>query len=452
MRQLKPRKPLACSPGETGGHWSRGPPLPSLPSARHTFHAKGPRAWPGGRRGDPAGGAHKTPRLRGASRPRAVLRGLHPSRLLRAARGKRRPTEGSAQPAGLTGLGQSLRPLSAAARHRGRGPGSRHGAGHATATDASARPAAQPPRRPAAAAELSPPLCSAPPSPPPPPRPALPPEPPPSRRPAPLGPQPATGAGGGGDAGRRLLLPAISSLLPGSPRWLGAEGSGLEGRHVGGGFHHRKCLSARRGETWRGGRGVARRLEAWTAARTRSLARSLTASPQPVGGEGPAGLQRTPGGGKLTFPTKRCFTRCGRGGRPGSQPPRSSLCALECFPARGRAGQAGPGPSRARGALAAGAGLARPALPPRPEAGGARRARSYLPSTCLRRLSAKSVSAYSEGSTHELHINTHVQATYVQARWSRAPRHEGSIVRILPSPVGCDAARGVDPLHALLGS
>lgn len=238
---------------------------------------KGPRAWPGGRRGDPAGGAHKTPRLRGTSRPRAVLRGLHPSRLLTAARGKRRRTEGSAQPAGLTGLGQSLRPLSAAARHRGRGPGSRHRAGHATATDASARPAAQPPRRPAAAAELSPPLCSAPPSPPlPPPRPALPPEPPPSRRPAPLGPQPATGAGGGGDAGRRLLLPAISSLLPGSPRWLGAEGSGLEGRHVGGGFHHRKCLSARRGEAWRGSRGVARRLEALTAARTRSLARSLT--------------------------------------------------------------------------------------------------------------------------------------------------------------------------------
>lgn len=146
LRQLKPRKPLACSPREIDRHWSRGSPLPSLPSARHTFHAKGPRAWPGGRRGDPAGGAHKTPRLRGASRPRTVLRGLQPSRLLTASRGKRHPTEGSVQPAGLTGLGQSLRPLSAAARHRGRGPGSRHGAGHATATDASARPAAQPPR------------------------------------------------------------------------------------------------------------------------------------------------------------------------------------------------------------------------------------------------------------------------------------------------------------------
>lgn len=147
LRQLKPRKPLACSPREIDRHWSRGSPLPSLPSARRTFHAKGPRAWPGGRRGDPAGGAHKTPRLRSASRPRAVLRGLQPSRLLTAARDKRHPTEGSVQPAGLTGLGQSLRPLSAAARHRGRGPGSRHGAGHATATDASARPAAQPPRR-----------------------------------------------------------------------------------------------------------------------------------------------------------------------------------------------------------------------------------------------------------------------------------------------------------------
>lgn len=134
-------------------------------------------------------------------------------------------------------------------------------------------PPSPPPRRPAAA-ELSPPLCSAPPPLPLPPRPALPPEPPPSRRPAPLGPQPATGAGGGGDAGRRLLLPAISSLLPGSPRWLSAEGSGLEGRHVGGGFHHRKCLGARRGEAGRGGRGVARRLEAWPAARSRSLAHS----------------------------------------------------------------------------------------------------------------------------------------------------------------------------------
>lgn len=96
LRQLKPRNPLACSPeGPTDtGLGSRAPPLPLLPSARHTFHAKGPRAWPGGRRWDPAGGAHKTPRLRGASRPRAVLRGLPPGLFLTAAGGKRRRTEG----------------------------------------------------------------------------------------------------------------------------------------------------------------------------------------------------------------------------------------------------------------------------------------------------------------------------------------------------------------------
>lgn len=75
------------------------------------------------------------------------------------------------------------------------------------------------------------------------------------------------------------------------------------------------------------------------ARRALSLARSLTASPQPDGGAGPAGLQRTPGG-KVGIPTKRRFTRCGRGSRPSSRPPPSSLCALECFPAWGRAGRA----------------------------------------------------------------------------------------------------------------
>lgn len=218
-------------------------------------------------------------------------------------------------------------------------------------------------------------------------------------------------------------------------------------------FTTEKCLSARRGEAGRGCRGVARRLEARTAARTRSLARSLTASPQPDGGAGPAGLQRTPVG-ESRHP-HRAAVHLVRARRPAGLAASSEfiVCA-RVFPrvGPGRARQEAPGPSRARGALAAGAGLARPALPPRPEAGGERCTRSYLPWTGPPRLSERSGSAYSKGSTHELHINTHVQATYVQARWSRAPRHEGSIVRIRPSPVGCDAARGVDPLHTLLGS
>lgn len=160
-------------------------------------------------------------------------------------------------------------------------------------------------------------------------------------------------------------------------------------------------------------------------------------------------------GAKLASPP-----RGGSHGAGAAAGPARGLLGVHCVRLRvcprgagpGRA-SAGPGPSRERGALAAGAGLARPALPPRPEAGGARRTRSYLPSTCLRRLSVKSVSAYSKGSTHELHINTHVQATYVQARWRRAPRHEGSIVRMRPSPVGCLAAAcGVDPLRTRLGS
>lgn len=251
MRQLKPRNPLACSPERPtdSGLGSREPPLPPLPSARPPATRSTQRALGPGQAGGAGTRREELTRLRGFEAPagRARFSAAFPracSPRLPEARGAG-PRE-SAQSAGLAGLGQS--------QHQP--PPAREAAAPAAATAQAAPlprtpPPAPPPSRPAAAAELSPPLCSAPPPPPPPsPRPALSPEPPPSRRPAPLGPQPATGAGGGGDAGRRLLLPAISSLLPGSPRWLGAEGSGLEGRHVGECFRHRKSISARRGEAW----------------------------------------------------------------------------------------------------------------------------------------------------------------------------------------------------------
>lgn len=82
-----------------------------------------------------------------------------------------------------------------------------------------------------------------------------------------------------------------------------------------------------------------------------SLARSLAFSlhsPRllsPTAARGLRGCRGRPGG-KVGIPTKRRFTRCGRGGRPSSRPPQSSLCALECFPARGRTGRA-PGLGRA---------------------------------------------------------------------------------------------------------
>lgn len=72
-------QPARLQPRESDGHRSRVSGTFAFIAPLRPLHVprKGPRAWPSGRRGDPAGGAHKTPRLPGASRPRAVLRGLH---------------------------------------------------------------------------------------------------------------------------------------------------------------------------------------------------------------------------------------------------------------------------------------------------------------------------------------------------------------------------------------
>ncbi|XP_052012610.1 translation initiation factor IF-2-like [Apodemus sylvaticus] len=311
--------PARLQPRESDGHPSRvsgafasiAPPPP-----RYTFRAKAP--GPG-----QAGGAgtrrEELTRLRGFPAPAGRAR--FSAAFTPACSSPQPEVKGAGQrkrahPSGLAGPGQSLGPPPA--RQPGR-PGNCHSTGRATAADAAALP---PPGRPAAA-ELSPPLCSAPPPPPPPPlppRPALPPEPPPSRRPAPLGPQPATGAGGGGDAARRArgsrgaMLAAASTTENASAR-----------------------AGAKPGEAARAPRA------GWRPGPPRALARSLAHSPRLLSPTAARGLRGCRGrlGGKVGIPPpKRRFTRRGRGGRPRSRPPRSSLCALECFPARGRAGRA----------------------------------------------------------------------------------------------------------------
>jgi hypothetical protein len=111
--------------------------------------------------------------------------------------------------------------------------------------------------------------------------------------------------------------------------------------------------------------------------------------------------------------------------RPARPRPRSRslLCGLEAPPRR--TGEAGPGPGRAAPRTGGSSGgrwtcaqPARLAAASRPRPGPVR-ARSYLPPACLRRLWPQFVSAYSSGSTRELHINTHVKATYVLARSSQ---------------------------------
>lgn len=118
-----------------------------LSSVRSTFRAKAP--GPG-----QAGGAgtrrEELTRLRGFPAPAGRVR--FSAAFTRACSSRQPEVKGAGQrkrahPSGLTGQGQSLRPPSAAARPGARGPGSRHSTGRATAADASALPAAQPPRR-----------------------------------------------------------------------------------------------------------------------------------------------------------------------------------------------------------------------------------------------------------------------------------------------------------------
>lgn len=220
-----------------------------------------------------------------------------------------------AHPSGLTGQGQSLRPPSAAARPGARGPGSRHSTGRATAADASALPAAQPPRRrrafptimlrsaaAVAAAAPGPPSGAA-------------------SFPPPGASRASAGDGRGGrGGGRRPPPPPPRHLLPpprlpplaqrgglgarGAPCWRRLPPQKMPRRAPG------RSRARRPGRRAPAG-GLARR----ALSLTRSLTRSLTASPQPDGGAGPAGLQRTPGG-KVGIPRHQEAVHTVRARRP----------------------------------------------------------------------------------------------------------------------------------------
>lgn len=115
----------------------------------------------------------------------------------------------------------------------------------------------------------------------------------------------SAGDGRGGRGGRRPPPPPPRHLLP-PPRLpplaqrggLGARGAPCWRRLPPQKMPRR---APRRSRARRPGRrapagGLARRARSLALWFARSLARSLTASPQPDGGAGPAGLQRTPGG------------------------------------------------------------------------------------------------------------------------------------------------------------
>ncbi|XP_077879248.1 uncharacterized protein LOC106144715 isoform X2 [Ictidomys tridecemlineatus] len=241
------------------------------------------------------------------------------------------------------------------------------------------------------------------------------PPPPPPRRPPPSSrlppPGPAAGSARRARGSRGAMLTALPSRRPGAR---GREGAAA-GESAGG-------------------------------PRARS-ARALTASPRRAaglrgpggrGGAGPSGAGPAggagPGGrpGKLASLRGRrshgaaepaATRRCGAQARPPAAPlplPLRVYCVWRSLRRPGRARGPGLGRPRAGGSSGGRWTCARPARlasasRPRP---GPVHARSYLPSSCLRRLYPKLVSAYSHVSTHELHINTHVKATYVQARSS----------------------------------
>ena len=354
--------PARLQPRESDGHRSRVSGafafIAPRPPARYTLRAKAPGP---GQAGGAGTGREELTRLRGFPEPagRARLSAAFP----RACSSRQPEVQGAGQrkrahPSGLTGLGPCLTPPAAAARPPG-SPGPRQPP--QLRPRCRRRGCLRPPRRPAA---------------PPPPsfphhyaalrrrrrcrrraRPSLRSRLlPAARRLSGLSRRRARGAGGTQAAASSSPPSPPSSPAPpaGSARRARGSRGALLAAASTTEKKKKKCLGARRGETGRGGRGVARRLEAWPAARSRSLVRSLAHSPRLLSPTAARGLRGCRGrlGGKVGIPQPRGGSH-GAGAAAG---PARGLLGVHCVrlsvsPRGAGPGERGAGPGE-RGAWA----------------------------------------------------------------------------------------------------